>query len=316
MRALVRFLGGVLAVACVAWIIWRFVQQGVLTKLWDDPRRDSLLLWVGIAAAVYSGCIWIMGLGWWCSLRAVHEGSLPIAPLMRVYVSSQFGKYLPGNVAQFVGRHIMARRHGIGHAPLVASLVIEIVSLLSAASVWGGGELAGMAWGDASTVRWWHVLIVVVVLGAGAARVLQVWAKRSVGISRWLPMHSPIWLVPAAVLHLAFFTVMGLCMLAVAKHLSGASEDSLWIVPSAIAAAWATGFVTIGAPAGIGVRELVLVAILRGAYSEGDALLLAASLRAVTFGGDVLSLLQALLLGRWMLNRAQRRPILKRYVCI
>ena len=53
----------------------------------------------------------------------------------------------------------------------------------------------------------------------------------------------------------------------------------------------------VGAPAGIGVREAIFIALLHGQMAESDILLLAAGFRIATFSGDMLFLLLGILLG-------------------
>ena len=61
----------------------------------------------------------------------------------------------------------------------------------------------------------------------------------------------------------------------------------------AMALAWLAGFLTPGAPAGLGVRESVLLIILAPAAGEASILALAALFRIVTVLGDGLLALGA-----------------------
>jgi uncharacterized membrane protein YbhN (UPF0104 family) len=54
----------------------------------------------------------------------------------------------------------------------------------------------------------------------------------------------------------------------------------------AFVVAWLVGLVTPGAPAGVGVRELVLMALLKGLVPEDDLLMAVLLSRVVTVGGD------------------------------
>jgi hypothetical protein len=62
------------------------------------------------------------------------------------------------------------------------------------------------------------------------------------------------------------------------------------------AAAWLAGFVTPGAPGGLGVREAILVMALEGTLGKGGALAAAALFRAATTLGDVALYLAALVI--------------------
>ncbi|QSX36832.1 lysylphosphatidylglycerol synthase domain-containing protein [Shewanella sedimentimangrovi] len=81
---------------------------------------------------------------------------------------------------------------------------------------------------------------------------------------------------------------------------SGAAAN-FWLLTGSFALAWVAGFVTPGAPAGLGIRETIMVTLLEPAYGPGAALSLALLLRLITSLGDAL----AFLAGLW-LNRRQR----------
>jgi uncharacterized membrane protein YbhN (UPF0104 family) len=83
---------------------------------------------------------------------------------------------------------------------------------------------------------------------------------------------------------LAFFAVMALVLMALGRMLGlGASP----VLAGGGVAAWIAGFVTPGAPGGLGVREMVMVIAGAGTASADKLLMLGVLLRVVTFGGDV-----------------------------
>jgi len=89
-------------------------------------------------------------------------------------------------------------------------------------------------------------------------------------------------------LHLLFFVLLGISLYYPAMVL-GAPVEVLKVLPAAAAISWLSGFLVLGAPAGIGVREVVFVAVMAGWMPESDLLALAAIMRVVTFGGDLMA---------------------------
>ena len=71
----------------------------------------------------------------------------------------------------------------------------------------------------------------------------------------------------------------------------------LVIVCGAYVIAWLAGLVTPGAPAGVGIREIVLYAILHPFINEADLLTAIVFGRIITVVGDVLFYILALLIG-------------------
>ena len=63
--------------------------------------------------------------------------------------------------------------------------------------------------------------------------------------------------------------------------------NTLAIAALAYVTSWLAGYVTLGAPGGIGVREAALLLLLGGALGEAETLVLAIGLRVATTFGDV-----------------------------
>ena len=93
----------------------------------------------------------------------------------------------------------------------------------------------------------------------------------------------------------AFFAVMAAIIVAIAAMLGA---PPAWDIGAGGIASWIAGFVTPGAPGGLGVREAAMVFIGGRGTSPDVLLLLAVLFRLVTFAGDVL----CALLGRVLLR--------------
>jgi uncharacterized membrane protein YbhN (UPF0104 family) len=78
----------------------------------------------------------------------------------------------------------------------------------------------------------------------------------------------------------------------------------IMLVPlcGAYVVAWLAGLVTPGAPAGIGVREIVLLLLLGSSVAEADLLLVVVLGRIVTMVGDILYFITSIMLSKYQLN--------------
>ena len=100
----------------------------------------------------------------------------------------------------------------------------------------------------------------------------------------------PIWN-----LYFCFFVVTGFIMWGIIGVLVGAwFSTPLWIIFSIYGISWMIGFVTPGAPAGVGVRETALIFILSSYIGEVASISTAIILRAITVLGDIVFYLVAL----------------------
>jgi len=102
----------------------------------------------------------------------------------------------------------------------------------------------------------------------------------------------------ASFLYLVTFFIVGLLLDSHARILFGADNSQILTLTAIFAWSWIAGYITPGAPAGLGVREAVLVSALTPLYGASVAVGLTVSLRVVTTMGDGLVFLIALAVRR------------------
>jgi glycosyltransferase 2 family protein len=288
-RKLLRALGLAISLVAATWICIRFAQSGALDLLASAPVASSALVAVLVAGAIgYSLAMCLPGLAWW-RLAAALSTRIPVRPIIATYAVTQYGKYLPGNVAHYALRHAWSRRFGLSHATLALASILEAALLLLAA-------LALTLLGDTRRLRILSLLdprlaIALLVAMLAALGIALYVARRRTFAERWhvpaLPT-APVLLFCLAC-YAAFFVACASLVEALALAL-GFDIGSFAMLLAASAASWAAGFVVIGAPGGLGVREAAFVALAGGALGESRALLLIALFRIVTFLGDTLFL--------------------------
>lgn len=294
-KVVVRVGGSLLALAGVTWIVARFMRTGVLTQLLNSPYFDRLVGFVGLAIPVYAAGLCCAGLAWWCLQAAFLMKRPGLRPLFATYATTQFAKYLPGNVGHYVGRHLLLRRLGMSHRALLLATVGEAGFLVLASLVWASSAInILLPWLQISLATWQTLLVECACLSLAFA-CLQWWRRHNSKARVWIPLYAPIWLLPVLPLQLLLFAAMALSLMAPAHVLLQSASD-IWLLPAVAATSWVAGFLVVGAPAGLGVRETVFLVLLQGHMPESDVLLLAAAFRIITFGGDVVVLVLGLLL--------------------
>lgn len=300
-RGLVRLLahaaGLLLAVAALAFVAWRVWQQ----RLELSELAPGLEAWSPLPLAVlaYTACLLLLVWSWQLLLRFAGARDLTLRLAFLLQARSQIAKYLPGNVFHLAGRHLLGRRAGLGHSTLIGAALHETLGLLTAAAVL---SLAGWTWlqgGESAGSAWLPILIVVVGLASpfllAAARSRLPWLARLGLPETGGPREIVRSLLPVLALYLAFFLGSGLIAATLVHRVDASITPALPI--AACTLAWMLGFVTPGAPAGLGVREAVLLGLLGPALGEPAALLLSLQLRIATSGGDLLLFLVSLPLG-------------------
>ncbi|HKJ03380.1 MAG TPA: lysylphosphatidylglycerol synthase transmembrane domain-containing protein [Longimicrobiales bacterium] len=207
---------------------------------------------------------------------------LPLAQVVQLFMVANLGRYLPGKVWQIAGLAVLARGRGVPAAVATGAAVLgQGVSLVAATLVGVLALAAGpeelRAWGLAGA----GLLGVAVALGLIPPvfrwavglwfRLARQEPPRALGSG-----HALVWLV----LFAANWVVYALSFWILAASF-GHSGDLL-PVASAFAAAYVLGYLMIFAPAGVGVREASLVALLTPYMGPGASGVLAVVARIWT----------------------------------
>lgn len=256
----------------------------VVTQLTTAPGAGGRWARIAGGGVLYGAASTMLAAAWYALLRALGAEGVPASGTLTIYSVSQFGKYLPGSVLQYLGRHAMLRARGVSHRLLVLCALLEAAMLVGAALIWAAPLAVHYVPIDALMVR------AVVLSGLVVAGWLL--QRHASALGGGIAV-SPRWLLAAFVLHLAFFGAMGLTFGLVAGddivHASGWST-----LLAGVAASWIAGFLVVGAPAGVGVREAVFLALFGALLGEQATLISVSAFRLATFGGDLLVFLLAL----------------------
>lgn len=290
MQIWLRTLGAILVIVSVSFIaieLWQFRDEIFSLK----PGLATLF---GIVAAmvVYAFACLPLSRAWRKLMDTFTHVHGEAGPLTLVYARSQLGKYLPGNVFHLAGRHIMGRDLGYSHQALVLSTLYEFAGLLSAAGffctlviVLATDSVPGLP----SVVKLSPALTLVLpMLYLAQAQFPALLDRIGAGDRVQLEGALNTVLIPW-LLYQAFFLLAGISLLLLvlpaAPSLSLGQGFSLWL---SFALSWTVGFLTPGAPSGIGVREASLLYLLTPVVGGAQAAVIALTLRFVTVGGDLL----------------------------
>ena len=273
-RTWLRRAGTALAVLGIAWVAMRFRRYGAALAPADVPG----LVWACAAglALAYGAADILLALAWRALLQAQGTAA-GLVWSIRTHGVSQLSKYLPGNVMHLASRQLLGASAGVPHAVLARSSLLELAGLATAGLLLSLMALPLVEVGPFPRITP-AAGAVIVLLALAAARVIA--GARAVQV---LGCHLLFLLVASA-----SFTTL-LVVLA-----PGSGSSLSWPAAcGAYAAAWLAGFVTPGAPAGLGVREAVLVILLDGHAAEPDLLAAVVLSRAVTALGDTMFFLVA-----------------------
>jgi hypothetical protein len=286
----IRLLGGALAVAALAFIGW----QAATLELWRlDVDLGALLAAIAVASLLYGAIQILLAYGWTTILLAfAGDPQIDRLYLLSIYGRSQIAKYLPSNVLHFAGRHYLGRRLGLSHRSLALALAMEIALMAGAAVVTAAAALGGLAievlderfssWQAGAALAGSCLLLAAIFARPAAA---WLFAEQR---GRLTALQGAVRLAKALCLFLAFHILAGAIYLLLI-YASGAEvprgEAAVQII-GWVALAWVVGYATLGASAGIGIREALLVVFLTPLLGAEAALVSALAYRVVTLMGD------------------------------
>ncbi|WP_306145663.1 hypothetical protein [Roseibium sp. MMSF_3412] len=212
-------------------------------------------------------------------------------PRSRTFTSfciTQVAKYLPGNVAHLIGRGLYLRGNTVSDGEIVKATLLElaVIPLGAAVTIVCLGSLGFFS----DLLPWipdmaWYGSALFLFCAAAFALVLP---ARAPGISG----RQIAKVFPSVGLAAIFMLCLGGTFAAVFNLLS---EAPVAILAGAGIIAWLVGYLTPGAPGGIGTREATLIALLSFLNQEDTVLIATALFRVVTTLGDVL-----LFAGSWL----------------
>ena len=195
----------------------------------------------------------------------------------RIWFLSNLARYVPGNVWSYVGAVELARREGVARRTTLA-----VMALTQALSV-GVALLVGLPVLLAERARLGRPALLGALVVAAGAVLAAVFRRQLLGLARRrLPGLDPADLTPSAatvawlvVGYGAYWAVTGLAFAALVASLYPLAPGDVPQVMAAYAAAYAAGFLALLTPAGLGVREGVLVVALAPVLPAGPALVVA-----------------------------------------
>lgn len=272
-------IGFVLLTVAFTW--WgfggRWSEIGHATSETDPVRLGAALL-CALAGLSLTGVLWRM-------LLSALGSRVELRDAGAVFFTGQLGKYVPGSVWTFAVQAQLGRRHGVPvRSSVTASALFLMLHTFSGLAL-GGVLAAGGVVPTDLDAGWWLLLAV-----AGAAAlsppVLRFLGDRMAGagvrttfgggdLARSLALMTGVW------------ACYGTCLWLLVPLAHPEPKDVLAAV-AAFALAHAAGVLLILAPAGLGAREAVLIALLSPAVGVPNAAAAALLARVVHTVSDFL----------------------------
>ncbi|MHC5215455.1 lysylphosphatidylglycerol synthase domain-containing protein [Enterococcus sp. LJL128] len=227
---------------------------------------------------------------------------MPWRDTIMVYTKSNLLKYLPGNVFQYVGRNELATKREIPHLKVATATVFDIFINVLAAVVLSSIYFFQHGFSfhfNSQTILFICIGFIALILGA--AVVVYAFREKAHAflktIKQFITLQTLKGFVSALIYYIFTMMIQSLLFTALLVYVLDVSLNPQLFLQlfSAYTFSWLVGFITPGAPAGIGIREAVMAGATGGLINEGVITFAMVIFRVLTTVADGLAFLLVLI---------------------
>ncbi|MDL5047211.1 hypothetical protein QQ054_14395 [Oscillatoria amoena NRMC-F 0135] len=270
-----HIIGRLLSLGGIVFVVWRLFSYSTDINYSIFELRDIFIIILCIVVFSVSG--FALALAWHSILNYLgcHVNR---CWAIKTYGITQLAKYLPGNIFHLASRQALGASVGLSHGVLVKSSLFELSYIAFAASLYGIVLLPHFI------ITWsfqWSLAVFIIMLLFFVFMI-----KCIAGIKLLVAfLYQNIYLIISSSV---FFVLLSI----ISDEMFNFSQ--IIIIICAYIIACLVGFLTPGAPAGLGVREVVVIYLLKHLVSTPDLLMAVVIGRAVNVLADFLFYLFAL----------------------
>lgn len=282
-RILLRVLRPALAAIVVAWVVARLAKEWrTSTPPAFEPAAVDLLLAVGSAVAA----LLLLALLFVASLKLVgHYERRHLAFYLRIWLQGYFWRYVPGKVVLVVERARLGEQVGIPRATSVVLVLWETLLLLTGATVLAA---AALPWLRASEDLSTGAVLGALALSLGGALLLPLLLRLAAGrlpalrarLSPELLAVRPVQVLPLVAGYALVWALLGASFAWTCRLFAGGEAAGVEVALRYVLG-YVAGLVLSVTPAGLGVREGLVVAGLAGTVPATTGLAFALASRVL-----------------------------------
>lgn len=293
---IIKYTGYIITIIAFIFIGKSFLSMNLDVKYIKNPF--SAVIFVILMSIGYAVTVYISSYAWKSILEFINKGHIPFKDITGVYVKSNIAKYLPGNVMHFAGRNLLAARLGFKQLDITFCTILEIImliftaviiSLIFAMKIFKNSLEYALIKINHNVI--WVILIALVILV-----LLAIWivCKKKQLLKSYSHIFTKKFLILLCKLFFIYsitLIIPGLFLMLSLKLILhfNVSLNMTMIIISSYTISWVLGFISPGAPGGIGIRETILLLILTPFYTNDVVLLAAILLRLISVFGDLIA---------------------------
>lgn len=307
---IVKYIGNIVMILAVIMIARKISSYDVDYSIIFCRENISFFILITL---IYSVTVIFGGIPWRNVVKGLLGCELKYSEVALVYTKSNIFKYIPGNVFQYVGRNELAVKKDLKHSDVALSTLIDafwnIFSMMLVAVLLAWGKM--YAWikeqggiSKSSLLFLGAVIIAVVIV------LVIVYRKKKQMLCDIISKVFNWKFIGVLAGNFLFYMIQGLInaglYVGTFALLSGNkySLEDAFTCMGVMLIAFVAGFITPGAPGGVGIREAVSLFLLGGMVPESVILSGIIIMRILSVIGDLLSVAIV-----WLMSRMRRQNL-------
>lgn len=297
-KKILKYLGNILMFVALIFIfkkLWTFnIDYSIVMK-----KNNFIIL--TIVTLFYAIIVFVSCIPWKIILEIISNKKFSFNEVTTIFCKANIMKYIPGNVFQYVGRNEFALKNDISHTDVGFATMLEVINTIL------GVILCALIFNAKGLFYWidnywqqymWLLMLLVIFIIVAVIVLIFFKEKIKTFANRFISLLNKKSII-LLIFNVLFSLVLNLCsallFLVILKYVVGGevTYGNISIIIGAFLISWLVGFLTIGSPGGIGVRELVMCLLLEGIMPEDVILLSMVLFRFITIFGDLFGLVLA-----------------------
>lgn len=273
MKKALKIIGNIVMIAALAFVVKKLLDMDISFSQLSEGRVVCALVLCFVIQTVIIICSCYP---WLVFTRSLSGRKIPFSAAMPVYTQSNLYKYLPGNVFQYVGRNQLAADMEISHVDVACATVLDVLFCVFWTAVISvimlGGRIAELLSKYGRNLLIVGAVGIVIVIALILAVRMKFRDKFKAYISRYSKAFAkenrPMLLRGVFYYLLQNAVSAAMYMGCLALIVPQADTGELTVLTGAFLFAWIIGFVTPGAPGGIGIREGVMLFVCGDSFAD------------------------------------------------
>lgn len=291
----IKYIGNIITILAIFFVFKQLLANGLN---YQSIFKTKNILPIVIVVIVQAIIVVTNTYPWKNIVEILSNKKMPYGDTISIYVKSNLMKYVPGNVFQYVGRNELALKQNISHVKVATATLLDVMMTVLSAFFISLFFLYDYIWRFiVHYVNGWVIILLAISLFIICylaflffkEKILtflsnnqSIYKKKNMFILIKCFLYYVIVMLISSLMYMLVFTFI------LDQHISTTLFLKLF---SAYTLSWLVGFITPGAPAGIGIKEAVMVGVTGGLVDQSMIALSMIILRILATLSDVLAFL-------------------------